>query len=62
MVVVVHILVVVLVHMVVITDDGTYIGSGIVYGRGFPVDGGSNGGADGSGHLGYEVYCLGWCR
>ena len=62
MVVVVHILVVVLVHMVVITDDGTYIGSGIVYGRGIIVDGGSNGGADGSGHVGCVVYCLGWCR
>ena len=33
MVVVVHILVVVLVHMVVVTDDGT-IGSGAEYGTG----------------------------
>ena len=63
MVVLVHILVVVLVHMVVIlTDGGTYIGSGVVYGRGILVDGGSSGGADGSGHVGCEVYCLGWCR
>ena len=49
-------------HMVVITDDGTYIGSGIVYGRGILVDGGSNGGVDGSGLVGCVVYCLGWCR
>ena len=42
--------------MVVITDDGTHIGSGIVYGRGIIVDGGSNGGADGSGMQ--DVWCI----
>ena len=52
------ILVVVLVHMVVMIDGGT-IGSGVVYGRGILVDGGSSSGADGSGHVGCEV-CLGW--
>ena len=55
---VVHILVVVLVHMVVMTDGGT-IGSGVVHGRGILVDAGSSSGADGSGHVGCEV-CLGW--
>ena len=34
--------------MVVITNGGT-IGSGVIYGRGMPVDSGSSGGADGSG-------------
>ena len=47
--------------MVVTTDGGT-IGSGVVYGRGILVNGGSSGGVDGSGHVGCEVYCLGWCR
>ena len=47
-------LVVVLVHMVVITDSGI-IGSGDVYGRDILVDGGSRSGADGSGHVGCEV-------
>ena len=55
---VVHILVVVLVHTVVMTDCGT-IGSGVVYGRGILVDAGSSSGADGSAHVGCEV-CLGW--
>ena len=55
---VVHILVVVLLHLVVMTDGGT-IGSGVVYGRGILVDGGSSSGADGSAHVGCEV-CLGW--
>ena len=51
MVVVVHILVVVVVHFIVITNGGT-AGSGVLYGRGILVDGGSSGGADGSGHVG----------
>ena len=55
---VVLILVVVLVHIVVMTDGST-IGSGVVYGRGILVDGGSSSGADGSAHVGCEV-CLGW--
>ena len=55
-------LVVLLLFSLVFLSNGGTIGCGVVYGRGILVDGGSSGGADGSGHVRCEVYCLRWCR
>ena len=39
-------------------SGGACTGSGVVYGRGILVDGGSSGGADGNGHVGGQVKFL----